>query len=128
MFRLYDTYGFPLDLTSDIARERGLTIDKAGFERAMDAQRERARAASKFGVDLRADVKVDGQTKFTGYDSEARQRARSPHCCAARSPCRNCAPARKGRWCWSARRSTRRAAARSAISGVLASRRVRASP
>ncbi len=70
VFRLYDTFGFPLDLTSDIARERGLTIDEAGFESAMNAQRERARAASKFGVDLRSDVKVDGQTKFTGYDSE----------------------------------------------------------
>jgi alanyl-tRNA synthetase len=70
VFRLYDTFGFPLDLTSDIARERGLTIDEAGFESAMNAQRERARAASKFGVDLRSDVKVEGQTKFTGYDSE----------------------------------------------------------
>ena len=70
VFRLYDTFGFPLDLTSDIARERGLTIDEAGFESAMNAQRERARAASKFGVDLRSDVKVDSQTKFTGYDSE----------------------------------------------------------
>jgi len=71
VFRLYDTFGFPLDLTSDIARERGLTIDEAGFESAMNAQRERARAASKFGVDLRSDVKFDGPTKFTGYDSEA---------------------------------------------------------
>jgi alanyl-tRNA synthetase len=71
VFRLYDTFGFPLDLTSDIARERGLTIDEAGFESAMNAQRERARAASKFGVDLRSDVKVEGQTKFTGYESEA---------------------------------------------------------
>jgi alanyl-tRNA synthetase len=70
VFRLYDTFGFPLDLTSDIARERGLTIDEAGFESAMNAQRERARAASKFGVDLRSDVKVDSQTKFTGYESE----------------------------------------------------------
>jgi alanyl-tRNA synthetase len=70
VFRLYDTFGFPLDLTSDIARERGLTVDEAGFESAMNAQRERARAASKFGVDLRTDVKVEGQTKFIGYDSE----------------------------------------------------------
>jgi alanyl-tRNA synthetase len=70
VFRLYDTFGFPLDLTNDIARERGLVIDEAGFEAAMDQQRKRARAASKFGVDLRAGMTVEGQTKFTGYDSE----------------------------------------------------------
>ncbi len=70
VFKLYDTFGFPLDLTNDIARERGLTIDEAGFEAAMEGQRTRARAASKFGVDLRADMKVEGQSKFTGYDSE----------------------------------------------------------
>src|SRR5262249_23077323 len=55
VFKLYDTHGFPVDLTADIARERGLTIDEAGFEVAMEKQREQARAASKFGVDLRAD-------------------------------------------------------------------------
>jgi alanyl-tRNA synthetase len=70
VFRLYDTFGFPLDLTNDIARERGLTIDEAGFETAMDAQRSRARAASKFGVDLGGGMKVEGETKFTGYESE----------------------------------------------------------
>jgi alanyl-tRNA synthetase len=70
VFRLYDTFGFPVDLTNDIARERGLTIDEAGFESAMEEQRARARAASKFGVDLRADVKVEGQSMFTGYDTE----------------------------------------------------------
>ena len=70
VFRLYDTFGFPLDLTNDIARERGLTIDEAGFEAAMDEQRTRARAASKFGVDLRAGVKIEGQTAFTGYEGE----------------------------------------------------------
>jgi alanyl-tRNA synthetase len=70
VFRLYDTYGFPVDLTNDIARERGLTIDEAGFEAAMDEQRARARAASKFGVDLRAGVSVEGQTAFTGYEAE----------------------------------------------------------
>jgi len=73
VFRLYDTYGFPVDLTNDIARERGLTIDEAGFEAAMNEQRTRARAASKFGVDLRAGVMVEGQTAFTGYDSERAQ-------------------------------------------------------
>ena len=71
VFKLYDTYGFPVDLTADIARERGLTVDESGFETAMEAQRERARAASKFGVDLRADVKVDSATRFSGYESHA---------------------------------------------------------
>ncbi|MGH8177746.1 MAG: alanine--tRNA ligase, partial [Steroidobacter sp.] len=68
VFRLYDTFGFPVDLTADIARERGLDVDQAGFETAMEAQRERARAASKFGVDLRAGVSVEGQTNFSGYE------------------------------------------------------------
>jgi alanyl-tRNA synthetase len=70
VFKLYDTYGFPVDLTNDIARERGLTIDEPGFESAMEEQRARARAASKFGVDLRSDMKVEGQSRFTGYDTE----------------------------------------------------------
>jgi alanyl-tRNA synthetase len=68
VFRLYDTYGFPLDLTADVARERGLTIDQAGFDAAMDAQRGRARAASKFGTDLRESVKLPGRTAFSGYE------------------------------------------------------------
>jgi alanyl-tRNA synthetase len=68
VFRLYDTYGFPLDLTADVARERGLTIDQAGFDSAMEAQRGRARAASKFGLELRDSVKVSGKTDFLGYD------------------------------------------------------------
>src|SRR6202022_1434322 len=68
VFRLYDTYGFPLDLTADVARERGLTIDQAGFDSAMEAQRGRARAASKFGTDLRESVKLPGRTEFSGYD------------------------------------------------------------
>jgi alanyl-tRNA synthetase len=68
VFRLYDTYGFPLDLTADVARERGLTIDQAGFDAAMDAQRHRARAASKFGAGSRDAVKLSGKTEFSGYD------------------------------------------------------------
>ncbi len=68
VFRLYDTYGFPLDLTADVARERGLTIDQAGFDAAMDAQRGRARAASKFGSELRDTLKLSGKTDFLGYD------------------------------------------------------------
>jgi len=67
-FRLYDTYGFPLDLTADVARERGLTIDQAGFDAAMEAQRGRAKAASKFGADLRESIKLPGRTEFSGYD------------------------------------------------------------
>ncbi|MGB6309421.1 MAG: alanine--tRNA ligase [Steroidobacteraceae bacterium] len=68
VFRLYDTYGFPLDLTADVARERGLSIDQAGFDAAMEAQRGRARAASKFGADLRGSIKLPGKTDFLGYD------------------------------------------------------------
>lgn len=67
VFKLYDTYGFPMDLTGDIARERGLTLDEEGFEREMEAQRERARAASAFGMDYNSLVKVDVETQFTGY-------------------------------------------------------------
>ncbi|MEQ1582397.1 MAG: alanine--tRNA ligase, partial [Steroidobacteraceae bacterium] len=69
VFKLYDTYGFPVDLTADVARERGLEIDQAGFEVAMEAQRDRARAASKFNVDLRGGAQIEGQTEFCGYDS-----------------------------------------------------------
>ncbi|HKU17435.1 MAG TPA: alanine--tRNA ligase [Steroidobacteraceae bacterium] len=68
VFKLYDTFGFPVDLTADIARERGLTIDQPGFDAAMEAQRERGRAASKFGVDLTAGVTVEGKTDFSGYE------------------------------------------------------------
>ncbi|AVK04060.1 MULTISPECIES: alanine--tRNA ligase [Pseudomonas aeruginosa group] len=67
VFKLYDTYGFPVDLTNDIARERELTIDEDGFEREMEAQRERARASSAFGMDYNSLVKVDGETRFLGY-------------------------------------------------------------
>src|SRR5580693_7508694 len=68
VFKLYDTYGFPADLTADIARERGLTIDQAAFDVAMEAQRTRARAASKFGADLRETIKLTGKTDFSGYE------------------------------------------------------------
>ncbi|OLU32345.1 alanine--tRNA ligase [Pseudomonas sp. PA27(2017)] len=67
IFKLYDTYGFPMDLTGDIARERELTLDEAGFEREMEAQRVRARSASSFGVDYNSLVKVDKDTRFLGY-------------------------------------------------------------
>ncbi len=72
VFKLYDTYGFPVDLTADIARERDLSVDEKGFEEAMEAQRERARAASKFGVASGDALKIDAQTEFLGYsDTEA---------------------------------------------------------
>ena len=66
-FRLYDTFGFPADLTADYARERGLTVDMTGFEAAMDSQRERARAASQFQMDGMTKVSVEERTPFTGY-------------------------------------------------------------
>ena len=68
VFKLYDTYGFPVDLTADVARERGLQLDTAGFDREMAAQRERARAHSQFGLRQTADLGVEGCTEFHGYD------------------------------------------------------------
>ncbi len=67
VFTLYDTYGFPVDLTNDIARERGLQLDMDGYEEAMESQRERARAASKFGMDYNSGLSLDVSSKFTGY-------------------------------------------------------------
>jgi len=68
VFKLYDTFGFPVDLTNDIARERGLAIDSAGYEVAMQKQREQSQAASKFGLGLSSDLKVEGKTTFLGYE------------------------------------------------------------
>ena len=73
VFKLYDTYGFPTDLTADIARERELTIDEAGFEVEMAAQRQRARDAGKFNVDYNSIVKVDASTTFQGYEQTQAQ-------------------------------------------------------
>lgn len=69
VFLLYDTYGFPVDLTADFAREHGLVLDMEGFERAMEEQRDRARAASHFGADYSHDVHLDIHCEFTGYKS-----------------------------------------------------------
>jgi len=69
VFKLYDTYGFPTDLTADIARERDLRLDMDGYERAMEAQRELARAASQFGGAQALDIDLDGETEFTGYST-----------------------------------------------------------
>ncbi len=71
VFTLYDTYGFPLDLTTDIARERNLKVDEAGYEKAMDEQRARARAAGAFKVDYGNVLNLEGETSFTGYDALA---------------------------------------------------------
>ena len=68
VFKLYDTFGFPVDLTADIARERGLTIDQSGFEAAMTGQRDRARAASKFSAVADVAIKTDLETNFSGYE------------------------------------------------------------
>ena len=75
IFKLYDTFGFPMDLTGDIARERELTLDEEGFEREMDAQRVRARSASAFGLDYNSLVKVDSETRFLGYQGTQGQGA-----------------------------------------------------
>ncbi len=68
IFKLYDTYGFPFDLTADIAREKKLKVDEAGFEVAMNEQRERARAAGKFETDYNDKLDIDSITSFSGYD------------------------------------------------------------
>jgi alanyl-tRNA synthetase len=68
VFRLYDTYGFPTDLTADVAREHGLTLDMAGFEQSMEVQRQQARAASQFNAVEKLSIDVDSATNFVGYD------------------------------------------------------------
>ena len=69
-FKLYDTYGFPIDLTADIARERNLTVDEAGFETEMEAQRQRARLASNFSSQSQGKIDYDGETRFIGYSED----------------------------------------------------------
>jgi len=73
VFRLYDTYGFPVDLTNDIARERGLELDMAGYEAAMAEQRQRSQESGGFSVDYNKALKLEGSTAFTGYDALADQ-------------------------------------------------------
>ncbi|MEE6802726.1 alanine--tRNA ligase-related protein, partial [Escherichia coli O8:H10] len=69
VFRLYDTYGFPMDLTADVCRERDIKVDEEGFKVAMEAQRNRARESSGFGADYNAMIRVEGASEFKGYDS-----------------------------------------------------------
>jgi len=71
VFKLYDTFGFPVDLTNDIARERELSLDMEGYERSMEEQRTRAREAGKFGIDYNKTVRLEGNTEFTGYTRHA---------------------------------------------------------
>jgi alanyl-tRNA synthetase len=68
VFQLYDTYGFPIDLTNDIAREKGYTLDMKGYEACMEEQRTRARAASQFNLDHTESIRLEGSTEFCGYD------------------------------------------------------------
>ena len=68
VFKLYDTYGFPVDLTADIAREKGIAIDEEGFEAAMAEQRDRARAASKFAASAEGSIRIDAESEFSGYE------------------------------------------------------------
>ncbi len=75
VFKLYDTYGFPMDLTGDIARERNLELDIQGFEQAMTAQRNQSKQASQFGLDYTQQLKVDQQTQFCGYEKLQENRA-----------------------------------------------------
>ncbi|EGR1464261.1 alanine--tRNA ligase [Vibrio cholerae] len=73
VFKLYDTYGFPADLTNDVARERGFSIDEAGFEQAMEEQRQRAREAGQFGTDYNSLIKSATNTEFCGYTASRSQ-------------------------------------------------------
>ncbi|WP_340621027.1 alanine--tRNA ligase [Xenorhabdus siamensis] len=72
-FRLYDTYGFPLDLTADVCRERNIKVDEAGFETAMESQRRRARESSGFGTDYNEVIKVDSHSDFSGYEHNSQK-------------------------------------------------------
>jgi alanyl-tRNA synthetase len=69
IFQLYDTFGFPTDLTNDVAREKGYSLDMQGYEKCMEEQRNRARSASQFGLDYSDNIRVDGSTQFCGYET-----------------------------------------------------------
>ena len=71
VFQLYDTFGFPTDLTNDVAREKGYTLDIAGYEKCMQEQKSRARSASQFSVDYTDSIRVEGTTEFCGYEALA---------------------------------------------------------
>ena len=115
VFKLYDTYGFPADLTADVARERGLTIDMSGFESAMEQQRRRSQESSKFGADqaqCRQGRHAHCVPRLRGAALDGR---RSPRSSRTAPPSRHSPPARRARRCSTARRSTPSPAARSAM-------------
>ena len=124
VFKLYDTYGFPLDLTADIARERNLKLDEAGYEREMEAQRTRARAASQFKAGT--SLKYDGAaTEFVGYDAltaEAKVHPSRPSTRAMRasscSTARPSTPKGAGRWATPARWGASRSLTRRRLPGA----------
>ena len=124
-FRLYDTYGLPLDFTEELAQDRGLTVDREGFERELEAQQERARQASKMGAVTGDPVYMGllekGKTEFLGYDGLLVEEAHGPgRARGRRSSPRASTRARRARSSSTARRSTARRAARSATTGVIA--------
>ena len=69
IFQLYDTFGFPTDLTNDVAREKGYSLDMEGYEKCMEEQRSSARSASQFGLDYSDNIRVEGSTEFCGYET-----------------------------------------------------------
>ena len=79
VFKLYDTYGFPVDLTADVAREHGLEIDRKGYEQAMEKQREMARASSSFDVDYNDGLELEGKTEFLGYKDLSSEQSNISH-------------------------------------------------
>ena len=117
VFKLYDTYGFPVDLTADVARERGLSIDQARFESAMDEQRRRSQEASKFAVDPGGGAALEARTLFRGYEGLSGQRRRGGAAQAEARMSRCSSRARPARWCSIAPRSTPRRAGRSGMRG-----------
>ena len=112
-FKLHDTYGFPLDLSADVCRERGVTVDEAGFNAAMEKQKAAGRAAGKFKMDRALEYTGAGNV-FTGYEKleePAKVVALYAEGAAVQRARRRARPAS---WCWTPRRSMPRAAARSA--------------
>ena len=114
-FTLYDTFGFPVDLTADVCRERGIAVDQAGFDAAMDQQRERARAASTFKMAGSARLHAARKTIFDGYDTLAEDGARCRAVSRRQRGRRAERRARRASSCSTARRSMPSRAARSAI-------------